>query len=173
MVSLARVAEYVRIPDEPLTDNFRLYEFLRSETAEVEKIDNTPNATQRRNILEYAEWLQAVRDRLRVRAGSEVLIHITSGFRSWRLNDALPNSSDTSAHLYGAAADWWASLDGVSIPPLDIIRMIDVSPLMYDQLIYYPGQPRIHAGLKWLGGRPRREVLTRTGPGEYAPGIVT
>ena len=85
-------------PHEKLSENFRLSELTRSDTATRLGIDNTPNEEQLENLRMLAnQILQPTRDHW----GS---LNISSGFRCLGLNREL-RSEDTSQHLSGEAAD--------------------------------------------------------------------
>ena len=83
-----------------LSKNFTLGEMIQSQTAIRKNIDNTPNGNQILNLIDLCEnVLQPLRDYFGP-------IHISSGFRSQKLNVAIGGST-TSQHcaLNGAAAD--------------------------------------------------------------------
>lgn len=83
-----------------LSENFTLEEMIKSETAIRKKIDNTPNGNQILNLIDLCEnILQPLRDEFGA-------IHISSGYRSPKLNTAIGGST-SSQHcaLNGAAAD--------------------------------------------------------------------
>ena len=83
-----------------LSRNFTLGEMIQSQTAIQKKIDNNPGGDQILNLIDLCEnILQPLRDALGT-------IHISSGFRSQRLNVAIGGST-SSQHcaLKGAAAD--------------------------------------------------------------------
>ena len=82
-----------------LSNNFSLSEFIESDTAERDFIDNNPTAEHLHNMVALCEnVLQPLRDRL------GVSIRINSGYRSKDLNTAL-RGSKTSEHCFGMAAD--------------------------------------------------------------------
>ena len=82
-----------------LSNNFSLSEFIESDTAERDGIDNNPTAEHLHNMVALCEnVLQPLRDRL------GVSIRINSGYRSKDLNTAL-RGSKTSEHCFGMAAD--------------------------------------------------------------------
>lgn len=97
------------ISDRKLTENFTLYEFLRSDIAErnpsIKKKQFSPNSDVLRNLQLTAELLQKVRDLCNKEIDSNIVIHITSGYRCPDLNK-LVNGSKTSDHMYGRAADF-------------------------------------------------------------------
>lgn len=79
--------------------HFTYDEFIRSETADKYKIENTPDDEIKRHIQEFVEICL---DPLREAWGSAIIV--TSGYRSPELNKKTGGSS-TSAHLCGYAAD--------------------------------------------------------------------
>ena len=82
-----------------LSPNFKLSEFVRSDTADREGIDNTPSEADINNLRRIAYTLEIVRLVL----GAPV--YISSGYRCLELNRAI-GSSDTSKHVKGLAADF-------------------------------------------------------------------
>lgn len=81
-----------------LTANFRLWELVKSSTADRLGIDNTPNSEEIGNLRKLCEKiLQPARDALGP-------IRISSGFRSEELNIAVGGVSN-SDHRLGFAAD--------------------------------------------------------------------
>lgn len=135
-----------------LTPNFSLAEFLYSETAMKENIDNRPNSVELKNIQFVAVQLEI----LRVLADNKP-IKITSGFRSETLNEAV-GGSNSSDHRSGLAVDLKIhGLSGRAIGEL-IVR----SKLRFDQIIDYR-TARIHLG---FGPRFRRSTMEFSG-GRY------
>lgn len=134
---------------EPLvTANFRLSEFLASETATRLGLDNTPTAevlATLRNVL--APGLQQVRNIL----GKPVFI--TSGYRSPETNAAV-RGARTSQHVTGHAADFKSPEFGPpSAVAAELVRHIKT--LKFDQLICEGSWVHIS-----FAPRPRNEVLT-------------
>lgn len=85
--------------DRQLSKNFTLREMCASMTAEIYKIDNTPNEKQVQNLQRLcADVLQQARDDY----GKPM--HVNSGFRSEKLN-AKVGGKKNSYHLKGMAAD--------------------------------------------------------------------
>ena len=90
-----------------------LSEFLYSETAKAKGIDNSPNEIHLKTIKHTAVYLlEPLRGLINRKYRSYkgfpvryVSIKITSGYRSAKLNKAIPNSSKTSEHCIGAAVD--------------------------------------------------------------------
>lgn len=113
-----------------LSKNFHLSEFLKSQTAERLKLDNTPNKTVINNLKELAKnVLQPIRDYF------DAPIVVSSGYRSLAVNNAV-GSNRTSQHILGQAADF-------DIPSIDNFLLASwiKNNLKYDQLIleFYTG----------------------------------
>lgn len=108
-----------------LSEHFTLAELTRSETAARKGIDNTPDAETIANLTELALALEKVRSVL----GRP--IHITSGYRSPKVNAAI-GSSPTSAHIKGYAAD--VVVPGMT--PKEVCQRIIESGIDYDQIIH-------------------------------------
>ena len=119
-----------------LTEHFTLAEFVRSETADRNHIDNTPTvevvANLRalcRNVLEPA----------RVAFGAP--IYITSGYRCPALNTAV-GGKITSQHQRGEAAD----LQVRGIKNLKRLYKAILDHGVFDQLLYETNK----SGAKWI-----------------------
>ena len=82
-----------------LSPNFTLDEFVRSDTADREGIDNTPNNAVINNLRRVAYTLEIVR------LVFDSPIYISSGYRCLYLNRAV-GSDDTSKHMDGLAVDF-------------------------------------------------------------------
>ena len=82
-----------------LSAHFSLEELTASEVAARAGIDNTPSAEVVRNLARLAEGLELVR----VALGNKP-VHVTSGYRSARLNQMVGGSKN-SMHIQGLAAD--------------------------------------------------------------------
>lgn len=113
------------LKDRYLTPNFTLHEFTYSQAGASRKIDNTPDDKQMAAIETTAKAMEQVR-----KICGNMPIHITSGFRSPRVN-GLIGGSKTSAHLSGHAADFRVARLSVA----QVIDRINASGLKYDQLI--------------------------------------
>lgn len=81
-----------------LTQHFKLEEFINSQTAKKLGIENTPNEEQLNNIKFVAEQLELIRNTYKM------AIHISSGFRSEELNNAVGGVLN-SYHCKGLAVD--------------------------------------------------------------------
>ena len=87
------------IPDRKLTTRYWLSDLTQSNTADRLGIDNSPYALQHQSNLEH---LAAVLERIYDTIGP---FTVASGFRSDKLNSAIPGSSTSSLHLSGMAVD--------------------------------------------------------------------
>jgi zinc D-Ala-D-Ala carboxypeptidase len=129
--------------------HFTLAEFLHSDTALAQGIDNTPTW----EVVENLKLLGGVMERIRAAACEPV--SITSGYRGPELNRAIGGAED-SAHLYGLACDFVIPGYG---SPLEICRKLEPHVVMLgiDQLIWEYGD-WIHLGLS--SSTPRYQCLT-------------
>jgi zinc D-Ala-D-Ala carboxypeptidase len=107
-----------------LSENFTLEEMIRSETASRKGIDNRPDSETIANLTELALALEKVRSVL----GRP--IHITSGYRSPKVNAAI-GSSPSSAHIKGYAADFVVS----GLTPREVCERVIASGIDFDQVI--------------------------------------
>ena len=108
-----------------LTINFTLEELTRSEAADRNGWDNTPNDQELANLVRLAEFLEQVKE---VLAGKPIII--SSGLRTKKVNDAV-GSKDTSQHRIGCAADF--RVPGMT--PDEVVKAIIASGIEYDQVI--------------------------------------
>jgi zinc D-Ala-D-Ala carboxypeptidase len=132
-----------------LSENFRLIEFTRSQTASRYGIDNTPNEEQLENLKTLAKGLEDVRIKL-----DSNPINISSGFRCQDLNDRL-GSKKTSRHILGLAADFTCDRYGnVS----DVFSVLADSSIGFDQLIL-EYDSWIHISFPKEEEQPERQVL--------------
>ena len=105
--------------------NFTISELIKSDTAEKNGINNTPDINSLDNLLELIFYvLQSLRDKLKKP------IVITSGFRSVKVN-ILVGGVDNSQHLYGQAAD--ITVNGMSA--VQLFDFVKNSGIEYDQCI--------------------------------------
>ena len=108
-----------------LTANFSLEELTRSEAADRNGWDNTPNEQETANLRRLAELLQQVKTAV---GGKPVMIN--SGFRSKKVNDSV-GSKDTSQHRLGCAAD-------IRVPgmkPREVVEACIAGRIGFDQII--------------------------------------
>ncbi len=141
-----------------LTPNFSLEQLTYSETAERERIDNTPPAEIVENMRRLAQGLE------QVRMLTGFPLEISSGYRCPELNSRV-GGAKTSQHTRGQAADFTCDKFG---PPLDIIKTIRDSNIDFDQCILEYA--------KWVhisfSVAPRGKVLTIYDPKEgYLDGL--
>jgi hypothetical protein len=141
-----------------LTQNFSLEQLIYSETAERERIDNTPGADLVDNLRLLAEGLE------RVRMLTGFPLAISSGYRSPELNLRV-GGANISQHTRGLAADFTCAEFG---PPVDIIKAIRDSDIEFDQCILEYA--------KWVhisfSKSPRGKVLTIYDPKDgYLDGL--
>ena len=133
-----------------LSAHFSLEELTASEVAARADIDNTPSAEVVRNLARLAEGLELVRLAL----GNKP-VHITSGYRSARLNQMVGGSKN-SMHIQGLAADILCPAFG---PPLEVCRAIARSGIGTDQIIHEFGA-WCHVAFPRPGQIGRNELLT-------------
>lgn len=131
---------------------FTLEELTRSQTAALHGYDNTPNATQKRDLLRLIDYLDGIREEF----GEP--IKVTSGFRSWDVNHAV-GGVKKSQHLAGQAAD--------IVPAKSPERLRELFDLIrerggYQQVIFErKGQSVwVHVAIPPLGEMPKQEAMT-------------
>lgn len=134
---------------------FTVAEMLKSETADKNKIQNTPSAEIEQNI----EKLLVVLDDLREFYGKP--IKITSGFRCTELN-RLVGGSPTSAHVIGYAADLQPIGDTFENFKAEVLRWLDKSGVKFDQCILERNKSTqwVHFGLYNRKGQQRRQQFS-------------
>lgn len=138
-----------------LSENLLLSEVIRSESAKRLGIDNMPKGEHLINLKLLAKNIfQPIRDHFKVP------IHISSGYRSPALNQAI-KGSPTSEHCSGEALDidMDGSPHGVSNKMIfDYIK----DNLSFNQLIWEFGTPNnpdwVHVSYS-ASGRQRKQVL--------------
>jgi putative chitinase len=139
-----------------ITKHFTWHEATHSDTAERKGLKNDPPADIQGNIEIAAEGMEAVRSLL------GVPLKVTSWYRSPDVNAAV-GGSRTSDHLTGFAVDFRA----VGRDALACAKAIANSPLLFDQLIWYPNQNRLHIS---FAPANRRELMTKISGG-YVKGF--
>ena len=150
-----------------LSQNFTIQEYIKSQTALRQGIDNTPTEEHMGNATAlFRNVVQKVRDQFGVTV-------INSGYRGEALNKAVGGSS-TSQHCKGEAVD----IECPGTPNYDVAKWIEEN-LDFDQLIlefYTPGVPDsgwVHVSYKSEGNR--KSVLTamkENGKTVYKPGLI-
>lgn len=133
-------------------------EAIKSNTAELRGIDNTPTPEHLLNMKHVA---QNVFDPVRRHVGGP--LYASSFYRSPKLNSAIGGSSKTSQHMKGEAIDIDCDKYGNGTNR-DVFNFI-MTKLIFDQLIMeYPdalGNPSwVHVSLR-RDGNNRREVLVK------------
>ena len=135
-----------------LSKNLSLAEVVRSESAKRRGINNMPTAEHLENLKELAlNIFQPIRDHFKVP------IHVSSGYRSRILNNAV-NGAAKSQHCLGQALD--IDVDGTSITNKQVFDYIKEN-LDFDQLIWEFGTEKnpdwIH--VSYSKGNNRKQVL--------------
>lgn len=137
-----------------ISEHFSLEELTVSNTAARKGWDNTPNATEKTNLIRVALLLE------QVRALFNKPIVVNSGYRSKIVNDYI-GSKDTSQHRIGCAAD-------INIPgktPREVVEAIVKSDIPYDQVIL-EFDSWVHISVPDTAARPPRKqalIIDRTG----------
>jgi zinc D-Ala-D-Ala carboxypeptidase len=136
-------------PDLRLSDHFMLSEFLNSETAVRQKIDNAPSSKVTAHLQQLCiQFLEP----LRKEVGG---LRISSGYRSPNLNEAV-RSKPTSAHPRGLAADINST---AGLNRKQLVDRIVALKFKFDQVIFEGTW--VHVGLYQPNHEPfqRGEVL--------------
>ena len=142
-----------------LTRNFSLEQLICSETAQRQRIDNTPGPDIVKNLRLLAKGLE------QVQALTGFPLEISSAYRCPELNRRV-GGAKTSQHTLGQAADFTCAEFG---PPVDVIKAIRDSGINFDQCILEYA--------KWVhisfSKAPRGKVLTIYDPREgYLNGLL-
>ena len=139
-----------------LSENFTLEEMIYSETAEKQKMDNTPSLAVIHNLEELCKnLLQPIRDAY----GKP--IKVTSGYRSSRLN-YLVGGSPTSAHRVGWGADIVPVKGTFKEFKEFVMNFLEEHPeIKFDQVIVEKsGRTQwLHLGYKNQAGKQRMQNL--------------
>jgi len=133
-----------------LSAHFSLDELTASEVAARASIDNAPPPEVTGNLVRLAQGLELVRTAL-----GNYAVHVTSGYRSPRLN-LMVGGSKHSMHMQGLAADILCPVFG---PPLEVCRAIARSSVRTDQVIHEFGK-WCHVAFPPPGQIARYELLT-------------
>ena len=150
-----------------LSKNFTLQEYIKSQTALRQGIDNTPSDEHLVSAKKLFEMVvQPVRDHFGVTV-------INSGYRGPALNAAVGGSA-TSQHCRGEAVD----IECPGTPNYDVALWIEQN-LDFDQLIlefYTPGIPDsgwVHVSYKSEGNRKQSlTAMKEDGKTVYKPGLI-
>ena len=138
--------------DMNLSRNFTLRELVRSNTATVRGIDNTPGLEEVRALeLLARRTLQPLRDAI----GAP--LNVSSGYRSEALNEAVGGAT-RSQHMKGQAADVTAA----GLSSLELLQVVQAAGIPFDQAITYDDLPHLHLSYT---DSPRRQVLRRVAGG--------
>jgi zinc D-Ala-D-Ala carboxypeptidase len=135
-----------------ISKHLNLAEVTRSESAKRLGISNTPTPEHLDNFKVLAEKVfEPIREHFKVP------IHISSGYRSKELNQAIKGSL-TSQHCEGKAID--IDMDGSGISNSDVFKYIKDN-LVFDQLIWEFGGDNnpdwVH--VSYNDGKNRKQVL--------------
>ena len=150
-----------------LSENLDLSEVIRSESAKRSGIDNMPTEKHLESLkLLATNIFQPIREHF----GTP--IHISSGYRSEKLNRLVPGTSLTSQHCLGEAID--IDMDGTAIKNSEIFKYIKDN-LNFDQLIWEFGDDTnpswVHVSYK-ANGKQRKQILRaikKNGDTKYIP----
>ena len=145
-----------------LSPHFTYEELTGSDYATRHGIDNKPYADMHPNGLMLAEGLERVRSIL------ALPIHVSSGYRSAKLNAAV-GGSKTSKHMDWLAADFTCPQFGT---PLEICRELQANYAVvgFDQMIQEGNW--VHVSFSDM---PKGEILTAhfgNGPTTYTKGLA-
>ena len=134
-----------------MTKNFKLSEFLRSDTASRYKIDNKPNEEQLGNLSFVAEQLEIIRSYY------NKPILISSGLRTKKLNDLLKGSK-TSQHMQGLAVDINLKTKNENKIFFNLVnKLIQEKKIKVYQLIDEYGYKWVHIGFSQTN--PKGQIL--------------
>ena len=155
--------------DIQFTPHFKLSEFVSSETATKQGIENNPSPEAVENLrLLSIHTLEPLREAL------GLPIVITSGYRCKALNDLIAHHSHRSQHMEGRAADFFIGVQSSKVKVqgasqrellIEAFRTIITNPkINFDQLIIYP--TFIH--VSYVGsGKNRHKIMSANGQGTY------
>lgn len=113
-----------------LSKHFSLDEAIFSETAARVGLTNIPSQEVQLNMMKAAQFLEQFREHI------NKPINITSWYRSQELNELIPGSSKTSAHVTGLAID----CNVLGISPCMLCKLASEFFKEYDQIIHEYGR---------------------------------
>jgi zinc D-Ala-D-Ala carboxypeptidase len=150
-----------------LSQNFTIQEYIKSQTALRQGIDNTPTEEHMGNATAlFRNVVQKVRDQFGVTV-------INSGYRGEALNKAVGGSS-TSQHCKGEAVD----IECPGTSNYDVAKWIEDN-LDFDQLILefitlgIPDSGWVHVSYKSEGNRKQSlTAMKEDGKTVYKPGLI-
>lgn len=146
-----------------MSEHFSIEEVCYSEVALRRGIENTP---KRLDVYDSLVFTMANMEVVRLLLDSNP-IHISSGYRSEKLNTAV-GGSQSSQHMKGEAVDFTCSGYG---SPAKICETLVSSGISYDQLILEGNWVHI----SFVQSNPRRQELTAnfsSGRAIYTNGII-
>ena len=126
---------------------FTIKELIKSTTATIKKLDNTPTEQVEKNLTTLVD---NILDPLREMYGKPIIVN--SGYRSPEVNSAV-NGSKTSQHVLGEAADITAGNKKENKKLFELIR----DNFEFDQLINENNYSWIH--VSYREGRLRKQIL--------------
>jgi len=135
-----------------LSPNFTLEELTFTDHREF---DNTPNATERANLVRLAALLERVKTAL-----GNAPVMVNSAFRCKQVNDAV-GSKDTSQHRLGCAAD----IRVPGLTPDQVVKACIAAKLPFDQLIREFDRWTHISITNTQNGTPKNQVLIIDGKG--------
>ena len=131
-------------PDTKITKDFKLLDFIYSDTAKSKGINNTPDKQSLRNIFDIAKVVQKIQDELGMK------IHVNSCYRCPKLNAAI-GGAKKSDHVFGAAVD-------IKVIPFSlennmklwncVNKLADEGKIKFRQLVFEYGDKS--KGPKWV-----------------------
>jgi hypothetical protein len=144
-----------------LSKHFSLAEFINSESAKRNGIDNKPKEEHIENLKSLCEnVLEPIREHFKVP------IHISSGYRSDALNRMI-GGSKSSQHSLGQAAD--VDMEITSVSNKQIFDYISKN-LDFDQLINEFDYSWVHVSYKKKGNRKQSlKAIKTNGKTVYVP----
>lgn len=143
-------------PNQKLSKNFTLGEFLASDTAKKKGINNTPTLADIYHMQELCTFLLQP-----IREAWGKPIKVTSGFRCYALNKAV-GGSQTSVHMRGWAADLKPASGSYKEFEEFVVNFLKEHPeIKFDQvLMERSGSSKwLHIGYKNNVGRQRMLIF--------------